>query len=281
MSTAEELMRDFEEEDEDLGGEEGLQSGLQDVDESGEPADEEMQEQQQAAAGGGPGPGITNEFEVSVSANDELVRLHKVLRDHYSARFPRLDDLVSNPIDYAKTVAILQNGPLDNIKGRAMSMENMVGASLETVLGRALLMAVNIEGVRTKTQPLSETQLKMVLDTCEKILQLDRQRTALTESIQSRMNQIAPNLAVLVGPETAAQFLNQTGGLRELAKIPACNLAAQGSKKAEGLGFATNTSLRSQGFLYHSPMIQEIPNDLKRQAIRIVSAKMVLATRAD
>lgn len=281
MSTAEELMRDFEEEDEDLGGEEGLQSGLQDVDESGEPADEEMQEQQQAAAGGGPGPGITNEFEVSVSANDELVRLHKVLRDHYSARFPRLDDLVSNPIDYAKTVAILQNGPLDNIKGRATSMENMVGASLETVLGRALLMAVNIEGVRTKTQPLSETQLKMVLDTCEKILQLDRQRTALTESIQSRMNQIAPNLAVLVGPETAAQFLNQTGGLRELAKIPACNLAAQGSKKAEGLGFATNTSLRSQGFLYHSPMIQEIPNDLKRQAIRIVSAKMVLATRAD
>lgn len=280
MSTAEELMRDFEEEDEDLGGEEGLQSGLQDVDESGEPADEEMQEQQQAAAGG-PGPGITNEFEVSVSANDELVRLHKVLRDHYSARFPRLDDLVSNPIDYAKTVAILQNGPLDNIKGRATSMENMVGASLETVLGRALLMAVNIEGVRTKTQPLSETQLKMVLDTCEKILQLDRQRTALTESIQSRMNQIAPNLAVLVGPETAAQFLNQTGGLRELAKIPACNLAAQGSKKAEGLGFATNTSLRSQGFLYHSPMIQEIPNDLKRQAIRIVSAKMVLATRAD
>lgn len=284
MSTAEELMRDFEEEDEDLG-EEGLQSGLQDGDGAGESVDEEMQEQQQqqqqAGTGAGTGPGITNEFEVSVSANDELVRLHKVLRDHYSARFPRLDDLVSNPIDYAKTVAILQNGPLDNIKGRAMSTENMIGASLETVLGRALLMAVNIEGVRTKTQPLSETQLKTVLDTCEKILQLDRQRTALTESIQSRMNQIAPNLAVLVGPETAAQFLNQTGGLRELAKIPACNLAAQGSKKAEGLGFATNTSLRSQGFLYHSPMIQEIPNDLKRQAIRIVSAKMVLATRAD
>src|SRR5699024_9958114 len=37
----------------------------------------------------------------------------------------------------------------------------------------------------------------------------------------------------------------------------------------------------SQGFLYHSPIIQEIPDDLKRQAIRIVSAKMVLATRAD
>ena len=91
MSTAEELMRDFEEEEEDLG-EEGLQSGLQDCDGAGESVDEEMQEQQQqqqqAGTGAGTGPGITNEFEVSVSANDELVRLHKVLRDHYSARFP-------------------------------------------------------------------------------------------------------------------------------------------------------------------------------------------------
>ena len=268
-------MRDFEEDDEDIA-EEGLQSGLQDGgEEADEPADEEMQEPQDRQQP------VTNEFEVSVSANDELIRLHKVLRDQYSARFPRLDDIVSNPIDYAKTVAILQNGPLDNIKARSISVDNMVGASLETVLGRALLMAVNLEGVRTDTRPLSEAQLKTVLDTCEKILKLDRQRTALTESIQSRMNQIAPNLAALIGPETAAQFLNQTGGLREMAKIPACNLAAQGSKKSEGLGFATNTSLRSQGFLYHSPMIQEIPNDLKRQAIRIVSAKMVLATRAD
>lgn len=276
MSTAEELMRDFEEDDEEVA-EEGLLSGLQDGgEEADEPADEEMQEQQDQQQAP-----ITNEFEVSVSANDELVRLHKVLRDHYSARFPRLDDIVSNPIDYAKTVAILQNGPLDNIKARAISTDNMVGASLEMVLGRALLMAVNLEGVRTDTRPLNEAQLKTVLDTCEKILKLDRQRIVLTESIQSRMNQIAPNMAALIGPETAAQFLNQTGGLRELAKIPACNLAAQGSKKSEGLGFATNTSLRSQGFLYHSPMIQEIPNDLKRQAIRIVSAKMVLATRAD
>lgn len=44
---------------------------------------------------------------------------------------------------------------------------------------------------------------------------------------------------------------------------------------------ATNIGIRQQGFLYHSPIIQGIPNDLKKQAMRIVSAKLVLAARVD
>jgi U4/U6 small nuclear ribonucleoprotein PRP31 len=224
---------------------------------------------------------VTNEFDVAMSTADELTRLHKALRDHYSIRFPELETLVTNSIDYAKTVAILQNGPLDEIKALSSSPDNMVGVPLKSILDGPSLMVVAVEGTTTRGREMSESELKVVLDTCERILKLDRERTQLTESIQSRMSQIAPNLAALIGPETAAQFLNQSGGLRELAKIPACNLAAQGSKRSEGLGFATNIGIRSQGFLYNSPMIQEIPNDLKRQAIRIVSAKMVLATRAD
>ncbi|KAF9887552.1 U4/U6-U5 snRNP complex subunit prp31 [Aspergillus nanangensis] len=268
MSNAEDLLRDFEDDDEDLGLEDG--EGME------EDVDEEQEHQKTLQ-----GPEVTNEFEVAISTGDELTRLHKVLRDHYSIRFPELETLITNSIDYAKTVAILKNGPLNDIKSLSSSADNMVGAPLKSILDGPSLMVVAVEGTTTRGREMSETELKAVLDTCERILRLDRERKALTESIQSRMSQIAPNLAALVGPETAAQFLNQTGGLRELAKIPACNLAAQGSKRTEGLGFATNIGIRSQGFLYHSDIIQEIPNDLKRQAIRIVSAKMVLATRAD
>ncbi|KAH2852274.1 hypothetical protein KXW08_003460 [Aspergillus fumigatus] len=263
MSNAEELLRDFEEEDDE-------------VFQAGEEVEEDVGEEVQR-----PTPEVTNEFDVAVSTTDELTRLHKSLRDHYSIRFPELETLVTNPIDYAKTVAILKNGPLNDIKALSSSADNMVGAPLKSILDGPSLMVVAVEGTTTRGREMTEAELKVVLDTCERILKLDRERTALTQSIQSRMNQIAPNLAALIGPETAAQFLNQTGGLRELAKIPACNLAAQGSKRSEGLGFATNIGIRSQGFLYHSPIIQDIPNDLKKQAIRIVAAKMVLATRAD
>ncbi|EAW07818.1 U4/U6-U5 snRNP complex subunit PRP31 [Aspergillus clavatus NRRL 1] len=263
MSNAEELLRDFESDDEDFQAGEEIE----------EDVDEEALQQ--------PAPEITNEFDVAVSTTDELTRLHKSLRDHYSIRFPELETLVTNPIDYAKTVAILKNGPLNDIKALSTSADNMVGAPLRSILDGPSLMVVAVEGTTTRGREMTESELQAVLDTCERILKLDRERTALTQSIQSRMSQIAPNLAALIGPETAAQFLNQTGGLRELAKIPACNLAAQGSKRTEGLGFATNIGIRSQGFLYHSPIIEDIPNDLKKQAMRIVSAKMVLATRAD
>ncbi|KAJ5091885.1 hypothetical protein NUU61_006755 [Penicillium alfredii] len=265
MSTAEELLRDFEEDEDFEAGD------------AGEGIEQKPEEEEAPKEGLEP----SNEFDLSISTADELTRLHKSLRDHYSIRFPELETLVTSPINYAKTVAILQNGPLNDIKALSSSPNNMVGAPLKSVLDGPSLMVVAVEGTTTRGREMTEAELKAVLDTCQRILTLDRERTTLTESIQSRMNQIAPNLAALVGPQTAAQFLNQSGGLRELAKIPACNLGAQGSRRQEGLGLATNIGIRSQGFLYDSPMIQEVPNDLKKQAIRIVSAKMVLATRAD
>lgn len=266
MSAADELLRDFDESDEDDLEVDGVQ-GMEDVD-TGDTTKEDTGT-------------VKNDFEVAQSAADELSRLHKVLRDHYSIRFPELETLITNPINYAKTVAILKNGPLDHIKELSSSSDNMVGMPLKSILDGPSLMVVTVEGTSTRGRDLTDAELQVVLDTCEKILKLERERTARIENVQSRMTEIAPNLTVLVGSQTAAQFLNQAGGLLELAKIPACNLAAQGSKKQEGLGFATNVGIRQQGFLYHSPIIQDIPNDLKRQAMRIVSAKMVLTARAD
>ncbi|KAJ5489315.1 Pre-mRNA-processing factor 31 [Penicillium diatomitis] len=263
MSAADELLRDFEE-DEDFQDEEETEQ--QDLVE--EPTHDEPSKP-------------SNEFDLSIETADELTRLHKALRDHYSIRFPELETLVTNSIKYAKTVAILKNGPLDDIKALSNSTDNITGESLKSVLDGPTLMVVAVEGTTTRGREMTTSELKVVLDTCERILKLDRERTALTESIRSRVNSIAPNLTALIGPHTAAQFLNQTGGLLELAKIPACNLGAQGSRRQEGLGFATNIGIRSKGFLYDSPLIQEVPNDLKKQAIRIVAAKMVLATRAD
>lgn len=272
MSTAEELLRDFED-DSDFEQDGDLEQD-QDQDQD---QDEGMDEEQAHKDAND----VTNEFDRSVITGDELTRLHKVLRDHYSIRFPELETLVTSPIKYAKTVAILKNGPLDDIKAISNSADNMVGEPLKGVLDGPSLMVVAVEGTTTRGREMTDAELKVVLDTCEKIVRLDRERTALTESIRSRVNSIAPNLATLIGSQTAAQFLNQTGGLLELAKIPACNLGAQGSRRQDGLGFATNHGVRAQGFLYDSPLIQEVPNDLKKQAIRIVSAKMVLATRAD
>ncbi|KAJ6145135.1 Pre-mRNA-processing factor 31 [Penicillium chermesinum] len=203
-----------------------------------------------------------NNFEQSVSIIDQLTEQHKILRDYYSIKFPELENLVTNAVTYAQVAAIIKNADLEDIKSIADSSDNMIGVPLKKILGGATLMVVAIEGTTSKGRNLTEAELKV--------------------NIEEGVFDLAPNLATLIGPHTAAQFLNQSGGLRKLSQIPACNLGAQGaSRRQEGLGLATNHGVRSQGFLYESDFIHQVPLHLKKQAIRIVSAKMVLAARAD
>lgn len=210
-----------------------------------------------------------------------MILVHKFIRDHYSIRFPELERLVTTPLEYAKTVAILKNGPLDNVKALAESKDNMVGTSLRSVLDGPVVMIVSVEATTSRGRPMNDPELKTVLEACRMMLDLDNAKKILTEYVQSRMNFFAPNLTMLIGSLTAAQLINDAGGVTGLAKTPSCNIPPIGSRKQQGTGFATNVGVKHQGFLYHSPIIQEIPNDLKKQAMRIVSAKIVLAARVD
>lgn len=224
---------------------------------------------------------LTQSNTLSTSIDNEIILVHKFIRDHYSTRFPELETLVTNPLDYAKSVAIIGNGPMDNIKELAQRTDNIVGAPLKSILDGPSLMVVTVESTTTRGREMNPTELQTVLRACEMTLSLDRAKKILTEYVQSRMNLFAPNLTALIGSLTAAQLLNFAGGLAGLAKTPACNIPPLGSKKQSQTGFATNVGVRHQGFLYHSPIIRGIPSDLKRQAMRIVAAKCVLAARVD
>ena len=224
---------------------------------------------------------LTQSNTLSTSIDNEIVLVHKYIRDHYSTRFPELETLVTNPQDYAKSVAIIGNGPMDNIKELAQRTDNIVGASLRTILDGPSLMVVTVEATTSRGRDMTDAELQRVLRACEMTMSLDRAKKVLTEYVQSRMNLFAPNLTALIGSLTAAQLLNFAGGLTGLAKTPACNLAPLGSKKQSQTGLATNVGIRHQGFLYQSEIIRGIPTDLKVQAMRIVSAKAVLAARVD
>ncbi|KAL8729329.1 MAG: hypothetical protein Q9166_004826 [cf. Caloplaca sp. 2 TL-2023] len=225
---------------------------------------------------------LTQANTLSTSIDNEIVLVHKFIRDHYSTRFPELETLVTNALDYAKTVAIIGNGPMDSIKEITQNTDNLVRKPLRSILDGPTLMVVTVEATTTRGQNLSASELKTIYRACEMTLSLDNAKHILTTYVQDRMNLFAPNLTALIGSLTAAQLLNFAGGLTGLAKTPACNLPPLGSKNNKAqTGFATNVGVRHQGFLYHSEIISKIPADLKKQAMRIVSAKLVLAARVD
>ncbi|SPN97808.1 related to U4/U6 snRNP-associated 61 kDa protein [Cephalotrichum gorgonifer] len=226
---------------------------------------------------------LTQSNGLSTHIDSEIVLVHKFIRDHYSVRFPELETLISNPLEYSKVVAILGNGPFDpeGIKRLQTSTDNPFQMTLRSVLDGPSLMIVTVEATTTKGQEMSQEALNRVYNACRMVVSLDKAKETLTEYVQSRMNIFAPNLTALIGSLTAAQLLNAAGGLTGLSKTPACNIAAWGSKKQATAGLATNVGIRQQGFIYHSSLISGIPSDLKRQAMRIVSAKLVMAARVD
>lgn len=227
---------------------------------------------------------LTESNTLSTQLDGEIMKVHKFIRDHYSARFQELETLVQNPVDYAKAVAILGNGPMDSdsIKSLQESTNNVLGESLKSVLDGPTLMIVTVEATTTKGQEVSQEELDRITRACLMVVSMDRAKKTLTEYVQSRMNVFAPNLTRLLGSSlTAAQLINTAGGLTNLARTPACNIAAWGSKKQSNSAFATNIGVRQQGFVYQSPIIRGVPNDMKTKAMKAVTAKLVLAARAD
>lgn len=226
---------------------------------------------------------LTESNQLSTSIDSEIVLVHKYIRDHYSVRFPELETLVENPLEYAKVVAIIGNGPFDieNMKRLQTSTDNILEASMKTLLDGPNLMVVTLEATRSNGRPMSPEELNRVVRACKMVVDLDKAKKTLTEYVQSRMNVFAPNLTAMVGSLTAAQLLNAAGGLTGLSKTPSCNIGAWGSKKQQSGALATNIGIRQQGFLFHSPIVKSVSSDLKKQALRIVAAKVVLAARVD
>ncbi|KAK0633377.1 hypothetical protein B0T14DRAFT_420449 [Immersiella caudata] len=226
---------------------------------------------------------LTQSNSLSTSIDNEIALVHKFIRDHYSVRFPELETLITNPLEYAKVVAILGNGPMDSesIKALQVSANNPLGVTLKSILDGPSLMIVTVEATTSKGQKMPQDELQRVVQACEMVIALDRAKRILTEYVQSRMNIFAPNLTALIGSLTAAQLLNQAGGLTGLSKAPACNLAAWGHKKQNSTALATNVGIRQQGFIYQSDVIRSIPHDLRKQAIKMFSNKIVMCARTD
>lgn len=224
---------------------------------------------------------LTEANEFSTQIGDEIQALHKFIRDIYSAKFPYMEELIQNPIDFTKSVLILQNSDLDDLKTISQSSDNALGVPLKSILSSPSLMVLTVEATRAKGRDLSESELEVIVGACTLLLELDKAKDTLSSFVQSRMTSFAPNLTVLLGSLAAAQLISHAGGISGLAKTPSCNISSLGVNRASGLGLASNIGVRHQGYLYHSPILQTIREDQKKQAMRILSGKVVLAARVD
>ncbi|KAI2474863.1 U4/U6 small nuclear ribonucleoprotein Prp31, partial [Pyrenophora tritici-repentis] len=176
---------------------------------------------------------LTEANEYSTQIDGEIATVHKFIRDHYSAFFPHLEDLLKTP---SSTQGHLRGIP---------------------ELDPALIMVVEIEATRVEGRLLDEAELSLISDACHLLLELNDAKKVILQFVESRTAVFAPNLTALIGSLTAAHLISYSGGITNLAKTPACNIAPLGSTKVSGATIGlSNIGLRHEGFLYHSDIVQ-------------------------
>ncbi|RPD66681.1 Nop domain-containing protein [Lentinus tigrinus ALCF2SS1-7] len=212
---------------------------------------------------------IVQANNLSVDVDNEIMVVHKFIRDHYAPKFPELEQLVADPQMYIRSVRALGNS------------EDPTKVDLQGILPPAIIMSVLVTATTTSGQPLSEAEWQTVQRACDLADRLEEARKKIFMYVSSRMNVLAPNLSAIVGTTTAAKLLGVAGGLSGIAKMPACNVYLLGAQKKIAAGFSSITQRRHTGFVFQSDLVQGTPPEYRMKVQRTVGAKCTLAARMD
>ncbi|KAJ2715466.1 U4/U6-U5 snRNP complex subunit prp31 [Coemansia spiralis] len=216
------------------------------------------------------------DYKLVLRANDMSSRIagealvaHRFLLDHYRPRFPELETLVRNPLEYARTVKAI---------GAAADITK---AELNGVLPSATQMVVALTGSTTSGRLLTGDEQRRVEEAADCLLTLSRATHSIVGFIESRMPLIAPNMTAIIGGATAAKLIVEAGGLSALSKIPSCNIQVLGKAHHAATGFSSLTAKKHAGIVYYSDAVRAVPEDFRDKMVRKISAKCALAARID
>jgi len=214
---------------------------------------------------------IVEANNVAAEIDNELVIVHKYARDVYTKRFPELESLVVQPLEYLMTAKELKN-ELENVKNNDILLQ---------YLSQATIMVVSVTASTTQGKPLDKEELDIVDSACDMAVELAETKAKIFEYVESRMAFIAPNLSAIIGSNAAAKLLGAAGGLTNLSKMPANNVSLLGQQKKVSTGFGSAAQLPHTGFIYYTQLVQETPPDIRRKVARLVGTKCTLAARVD
>ncbi|KAF9324731.1 U4/U6 small nuclear ribonucleoprotein Prp31 [Podila minutissima] len=206
---------------------------------------------------------------ITVAIDNEILVVHKFIRDHYEPKFPELETLVANPMDYARTVKRIAN------------QEDITKVNLHDILPSATVMVVVVTGTTTEGRTLTDSEWLACEEACDLAFELERAKATIIEYVESRLTFIAPNLSAIIGTATAAKLMGQAGGLTSLSKMPACNIQVLGQDKSLNSALSAASNVRNVGYIYYSPFILAYPADVRKKTLKMTAAKLALAARID
>jgi U4/U6 small nuclear ribonucleoprotein PRP31 len=214
---------------------------------------------------------VVSANNMSVEVENEILLVHKFIRDHYAPRFPELEQLISDPWTYIAAVRAIAN------------VDDITRADLPSSLPAATILSINLSATGSQGRKLSDAEWLTVERAADVAEELKVARETIFSYVESRMAAVAPNLSAIVGTNIAAKLLGLAGGLHALSRQPSCNIMLFGAMKKSlaNSHLSVASQQRHTGFIYQSSIVQSAQPEDRRRAQRAVSAKVTLAARTD
>jgi nucleolar protein 56 len=188
--------------------------------------------------------------------------------------FPELAKIVNGNEQYAKVV--LQIGDKSRLSDEDLHELAAVVDDDESV-AQAIINAARTSMGRD----LSAADMEIVMAFAKRTASLAAYRKQLSNYLGSRMNQVAPNLAALIGDTVGARLISKAGSLTNLSKYPASTVQILGAEKALFRALKTKGNTPKYGLIYHSSFIGRTGQKSKGRISRFLANKCSIASRID
>ncbi|CAM8977780.1 unnamed protein product [Rhodiola kirilowii] len=195
------------------------------------------------------------------------------VREWYGWHFPELVKIVNDNYLYAKVTKYIDN--------KAELSEDKI-PELTEILGDEDKAKEVVEAAKASMgQDLSPIDLINVHQFAQRVMDLSEYRKKLHEYLVTKMNDIAPNLASLIGEMVGARLISHAGSLTNLAKCPSSTLQILGAEKALFRALKTRGNTPKYGLIFHSSFIGRASARNKGRMARYLANKCSIASRID
>merc|ERR1712088_1191754 len=179
---------------------------------------------------------------------------------------------------FAKCVKLLKD------RKEMLEKENeaeIVSKLEEIVMDSAKARAVYDASKSSMGMDISQVDLLNIDMFATRVIALADYRKMVSNYLQDKMGNVAPNLATLIGDVVGARLISHAGSLTNLAKYPASTVQILGAEKALFRALKTKGNTPKYGLIFHSSFIARAGAKNKGRISRYLANKCSIASRID
>ncbi|KAK7916040.1 hypothetical protein WMY93_011801 [Mugilogobius chulae] len=195
------------------------------------------------------------------------------VREWYGYHFPELIKIVPDNSTYCRLAQLIGN--------RKELSEESLESLEEVVMDGAKAQAILEASRQSMGMDISPIDLINIERFSSRVVSLAEYRLELQEYLRSKMGQVAPNLAALIGEVVGARLISHAGSLTNLAKYPASTVQILGAEKALFRALKTRGNTPKYGLIFHSTFIGRAAAKNKGRISRYLANKCTIASRID